>query len=231
MVSVIIPARNEAARIAATVRAASLIPGVGEIIVVDDGSRDGTADEATRAGATVVRMGKAAGKGQALQRGIETSRGEILLLLDADLGDTAIHAEHLLAPVLAREADMAIAQFAPRGASGGGFGLVVRLARWAIRRATGKVMNSPLSGQRALRRQVWIETGPIEPGFGAEVGLTITALRSGFRVQEILLPMTHRVTGWDFAAIWHRAKQFYAVARTLLRLAIRRTARTDARHS
>lgn len=226
MVSVIIPARNEADRIQATILSASRIPGVEEIIVVDDGSRDDTAERAASAGAKVLRMDHPSGKGEALQRGMEASRGEILLLLDADLGDTAIHATHLLEPLLAQEAHMTIARFSGGSASGGGFGFVVRLARWGIRRATGQTMSAPLSGQRALYRRVWSETGPIEPGFGAEVGLTVTALRAGFRIKEIPLPMTHRVTGWDLAAIWHRARQFYAVARTLLRLCTVRRTRT-----
>jgi len=226
MVSVIIPARNEQARIGATIRAVSAIPQVQEIIVVDDGSHDNTAVQAAEAGAVVVPIRRSMGKGQALQKGLEASHGDVLLLLDADLGETAIHAEHLLAPVLNDQADMAIARFPAGGTSGGGFGFVVRLARWGIRRATGRTMESPLSGQRALLRKVWLDTGPIQPGFGAEVGLTIKALKSGFRVVEIPVPMSHRVTGRDVASILHRAKQFWHVARTLVYLEVCRRSST-----
>ena len=76
-------------------------------------------------------------------------------------------------------------------------------------------MADPLSGQRALRREVWERIGGFEPGFGAEVALTIDAIRAGFRVVEVPTTMTHRVTGRDWAAKRHRARQLMAVARAL----------------
>jgi glycosyl transferase family 2 len=69
--AVVIPARNESDRIGATVRAAARIPGVDLVIVVDDGSVDGTGCEAARAGATVVRHSRNRGKAAALETGAE----------------------------------------------------------------------------------------------------------------------------------------------------------------
>jgi len=215
MIAAIIPAYNEEARVSATVRALRGLALVDEILVVDDGSVDRTAHCAEEAGARVVRLEANRGKGAALNEGVKAARGDILLLLDADLGESAAQAECLLMPVLAGEADMTIATFPVIPGRGGGFGLVVRLARWGIRRATGREMAAPLSGQRALRRAVWERIAGFAPGFGAEVALTIDALHAGFRVVEVPTTMTHRVTGRDWKAVRHRARQFLAVAQAL----------------
>jgi glycosyltransferase involved in cell wall biosynthesis len=215
VVSVVIPAYNEELLVGATVRALCDLPGIAEIVVVDDGSTDRTAQAAEEAGARVVRSGTNRGKGAALAAGIETARGGILLLLDADLGDSAGQAACLLEPVRTGRADMTIAAFPVVPGKGGGFGFVVRLARWGIRRAAGREMAAPLSGQRAVRREVIERVGGFAPGFGAEVALTIDALRAGFRVEEVPTTMTHRVTGRDWKGFRHRARQFLAVARAL----------------
>jgi glycosyltransferase involved in cell wall biosynthesis len=216
MTSVLIPAMNEADRISATVHAACALPGAGEVVVIDDGSTDDTARVAELAGANVVRVQCNRGKGAALTAGMKTATGDILLLLDADLGETAGQASRLLEPVLQGEADLTIATF-PRGAArGGGIGMVVRLARWGIRRATGRVMEAPLSGQRAMRREVLDRAIPLPAGFGVEVAMTIAALRAGYRVLEVPTEMSHRVTGRSPRAIVHRARQFTAVLGALL---------------
>lgn len=221
MTSALIPAYNEVDRIAATIAAVGALPSLaqsGEIIVVDDGSTDDTAARAEVAGADVVLRQWHQGKGAALQAGLAISRGDILLLLDADLGSSASEAEKLLLPVISGAVDMTIATFPVVPGSAGGFGLVVRLARWGIRRLTGRTMAAPLSGQRAVKREVLIEVGRFAHGWGAEVGLTVAALRAGFRVLEVPTNMTHRVTGRKPADIRHRAAQFTAVAQTLLRM-------------
>ena len=215
--SALIPAYNEAGRIGETVRAARALAGVSEVIVIDDGSTDGTAEEAQAAGADrVIRMAKNAGKGAALCAGIEASDAQVLLLLDGDIGGSASAAGALLEPVLADRADMTIAVPPPAGKSGG-FGLAVRLARWGIRRFTGRTMKAPLSGQRALRTEIVERMGGLDRGFGVETGLTIDALRMGYRVEEIpVVSLSHRTTGRSVSGFLHRGKQFASVARVLL---------------
>ncbi len=73
-VAVVIPARNESDRIAATVTAAASLPGVDIVVVVDDGSDDGTAAAAERAGASVVRHARNRGKAAAMETGAEAVR-------------------------------------------------------------------------------------------------------------------------------------------------------------
>jgi len=215
MTAAVVPAYNEERRIASTVRALRSVGGVCEVVVVDDGSADATAREAEAAGARVVRLPANRGKGAALTAGLGATTADVLLFIDADLQETATQAGCLLAPVLCGEADMAIARFPVVPGAGGGMGLVVRLARWGIRRATGRAMASPLSGQRAITRAAIERCLPLAEGFGVEVGLTIDALRSGLGVVEVTTTMAHRITGKRPADVLHRARQLLAVARAL----------------
>jgi len=225
LISVLIPAYNEADRIAdtlAAVRSFAAETHIREIIVVDDGSADDTADRAQAAGADVVFRQQNSGKGAALNRALALAQGDILLLLDADLGASAAEAVRLLGPVVSGAADMSIATFPRHAGKGGGVGLVVRLARWGIHRLTGQTMLAPLSGQRAVRRQVLEDMGGFAEGWGVEVSLTVNALQNGYRVLEIPTQMSHRVTGRSPGAILHRAEQFVAALRALLRLGVLR---------
>jgi glycosyltransferase involved in cell wall biosynthesis len=92
--AVVIPARNESDRIGATVRAAIQIPGVDMVVVVDDGSVDGTGCEAARAGATVVRHARNRGKAAALETGAEA----VLLLEAAEAAAASIAGNTATAP-------------------------------------------------------------------------------------------------------------------------------------
>jgi glycosyltransferase involved in cell wall biosynthesis len=222
-VAVIIPARDEAARISATVAGAAGLPFVDVVIVVDDGSRDATAALARQAGAVVLRRPRSRGKASAMAAGADavhlldhSGQGQPhhLLFLDGDLGETAREAGPLAEPVLAGEADMTIAVFRDRVRLGG-HGLVVGLSRAGIARATGWSPAQPLNGQRCLTRAAFEAARPLAPGFGVETGLTIDLLRRGFRVREVEVPLAHRATGTDWRAQLHRARQLADVARAL----------------
>jgi len=214
-VSVIIPAFNEADRIAATIGAARLLPGICEVIVVDDGSTDDTAATASVAGAAVVRQEKNRGKAAAMEAGANAARGDLLLFLDADLGATACEARSLIAPIAAGDADVTIATFPVVPGRGGGMGFVVRLSRAGIRRATGRILAAPLSGQRCLTRAAFAAARPLARGFGVETAMTIDVLRAGFYVLEVPTQMDHRVTQNNLRARLHRLRQLRDVARAL----------------
>lgn len=217
-VSVLIPAYNEAERIAVTISALRDLNGIEEIIVIDDGSVDDTSARAEAAGADVVLRQPNAGKGAALQAGAAIATGDILLLIDADLGSSAGEAIKLLQPVRSGTADMTIATFPVIPGTGGGVGLVVRLARWGIWRLTGRQVIAPLSGQRAITRKLLDEVGGFAAGWGVEIALTVRSLWTDFRVMEIPTTMSHRVTGRSPGDILHRVKQLLAAARVLLTL-------------
>jgi hypothetical protein len=229
--AVVIPARNESDRIGATVRAAARIPGVDIVVVVDDGSSDGTGSEAAAAGATVVRHARNLGKAAAMETGaeavrvIEAERASAeagnagagprhLLFLDADLAETAEWAGPLAEPVVAGRAEMSIAVFSTK-VKLGGHGLVIGVSGAGIERATGWRPSEPLNGQRCLTRAAFEAARPLAPRWGAETGLTIDLLRMGMRIEEVQVPLAHRVTGTDFGSQIHRARQLAGVARAL----------------
>ncbi len=146
----------------------------------------------------------------------------LLLFLDADLGVTAAEAAVLIPPVSSGAADMTIATFPVVPGRGGGRGIVVRASRWGIRRLTGRTMAAPLSGQRCLTPAVLRAARPLARGFGVETGLTIDALRAGFRVVEVPTTMDHRVGQNDWRAQVHRARQLRDVVRAMVPRLLRR---------
>lgn len=225
---VLIPAHDEAERIAASVTAARAIPGVDRVLVIDDASSDDTAALARDAGADVHGLAANVGKGAALDAGLDVVRddADVLLLLDGDLGESAAQGAALLAPLADGSADMTVATFPPP-AGKAGFGLVKGLARLGIRALGGSAGRdfpaaAPLSGQRALTREAWRAVTPFAFGYGVEVALTVRALRSGLRVVEVPTTMTHAATGRDVAGFSHRGTQFAHVAKALARLAFER---------
>ncbi len=228
--AVIVPAKDEEERIAATVASVLTIPGVDLVVVVDDGSTDRTQQLARAAGARVVRHARNRGKAAAMQTGASTVAAiesaasaderrtvapRALLFVDGDLAGTAARTAPLAAPVLAGEADMTIAILPAQSTPGGGRGLVVDLARRGIEQATGWTPTQPLSGMRCLTREAYEAALPLAPGWGVETGLTIDLLRAGLRVQEVPCDLHHRVTGTDLRAQLHRAGQYRDVARAL----------------
>jgi len=222
----LVPAKDEAERVGTTVRALRELPGVAEVLVVSDGSTDATAAKALEAGAHCLDLPRNLGKGGALNAGLAALMGRVaerlspepaaLLLADADLAETAGRLGRLLDPVLAGEADLAIADL-PAQQGAGGFGVAMGLARRGMARATGRRMAEPLSGQRAVRWEALPALLPFAPGFGVEVAMTIDALRAGLRVVEIEVDLHHNPTGKDLSGIFHRARQARAITRELTR--------------
>jgi hypothetical protein len=195
--AILVAARDEEQTIGVTVAALREAFPTAEVIVADDGSRDGTAEEAEGAGARVVRLPRF-GKGQALTLGESKAPAGTLLLCDADLrGD--------LRPLLQSGADLAIAAFAEK--QGGGFGIAKRAARALIRALAGLEAQEPLSGQRALSAEARRACFPLVGGFGCEVRMTVDAVRAGLEVEERELALTHRATGRDPVGFLHRGRQ------------------------
>lgn len=219
----LIPAHDEAARIADTVQATRSVDTIDRVVVIDDASTDGTGDVAREAGAEVLALDVNRGKGGALQAGLDAvaDTADVIVLLDGDLGATAAQAGLLLQPVLDGSADMTIATL-PRPAGSGGFGLVKALARTGIKTLSGYEATAPLSGQRALSREAWQTATPFARGYGAEVALTVKAAKAGLRIMEVPTSMGHAATGRDVAGFMHRGRQFVHVAAALVRLAMRR---------
>lgn len=176
-VSGIIPAYNEAETIGKVIDILKQTVSVDEVIVVDDGSEDATAAVANGHGAKVVEIEVNSGKGAAMTAGARQAVGDILLFLDADLkGLTVKHVEDLVYPLLTGTADMTVGVFNNGRA-------ITDLAQ---------VVAPHISGQRAIRKELFLAVGAENSRFEVEVLLTSEAFSRGWRVQKVPLNnMTH----------------------------------------
>ncbi|MDI3280691.1 MAG: glycosyltransferase family 2 protein [Bacillota bacterium] len=173
-VAVVIPAYNEEKTIASVLEAVQRTPEVAELIVVDDGSEDRTAQVAEGLGARVVRLGANRGKGAAMRVGAEVAREPVVVFLDADLvGLRPVHIRALAAPLLEGRAEMAVGVFAEG-----------RMATDLAQR-----MVPHLSGQRAMRREDVLQVSGLERArYGAEVAFSRYARWARLRVELVPLP-------------------------------------------
>lgn len=215
---VIVCARNEADRIGATVIALREAFPAAHLVVADDASEDGTAEIALGAGAEVISRGRPHGKGANATAAAEsvleraaTPEAPVFLLCDGDLGGSAGRLERLVVAVEADECEVAVASFAHR--VGGGFGVALGFARWTIRRLCGAEVGAPISGQRALSAAAFRAVVPFASGYGMEIGMTVDAVRAGFRLREYEVDLEHRATGRDLRGFLHRARQLRDFAR------------------
>jgi glucosyl-3-phosphoglycerate synthase len=140
--------------------------------------------------------------------------GAVAVLCDGDLGDSAALLAPLADAVREGRAELAVAAFASR--VGGGLGVAVGFARWAVRRRCGLQLRAPMSGQRALRASALGDVLPFAGGFGMEVGMTIDAARAGHRVVEVELDLHHRATGRTMSGFVHRGRQLLDCLRAYL---------------
>ncbi len=188
-VSVCIPAHNEAPTVAlvlAAVRAHRRAHGgsglVDEVLVVDDGSTDTTAQEAAAAGARVVRLPERVGKGGAMRAALEAASGEVLVFLDADVENTtAAFVTSLLGPLLTAPGEFALVKGyyeRPIGGFPTGGGRVTELVARPVLEVLFpelpelKEVRQPLAGETAAPRWV-LEKVELAPGYGVEIGLLV----------------------------------------------------------
>lgn len=216
-IAVVVSAYNEADRLGDTLGAlADAFPGA-RLVVADDHSTDATPGVARASGAELVRAPRHLGKGGtntlALRHVLATAAtAPTVVLCDGDLGASARELPRLTEALARGDGDLAVAAFARR--VGGGFGVALRFSRFAIRRRTGGVEPAaPISGQRALTPAVARAVLPFAPGFGMETAMTIDAVRAGFRLVEVELPLEHRATGRTAAGFLHRFRQLLSFAR------------------
>lgn len=204
--AVLIPAYDEEATVATVVRVA-VAAGVGAVLVIDDGSRDGTAAAARAAGAEVLRLDPNVGKGGAVAAGARARTEEVVVLLDADL--TGLRPEHvraLAAPVAAGEADMT------RGVFEGG--------RWVTTAA--QHLAPLLNGQRALRRDLLLAVERLaESRYGVEVAITDHAKRHHWRTRDVPLQGVSQVMKEEKRGWWRGQRIRWGMYRDILRQAAR----------
>ncbi len=217
----LVAARNEERSIGATVSALARAIPAARVWVVDDGSRDQTAALASAAGARVFSCPRALGKGAAMTLAaggvlseLESGQEPVLLLCDGDLGSSAAELSELVEMVRCGSADIAVGAF--RTSQGGGFGLALAFARWALRRRCGMSARAPISGQRALSVRSLEQLLPFAGGYGMELAMSIDAVRAGMRVVEVDLDLSHSAGGRTPAGFGHRARQLVDFMRVYL---------------
>ncbi|MDF0370864.1 glucosyl-3-phosphoglycerate synthase [[Kitasatospora] papulosa] len=194
-VSVVLPALNEEATVGEIVTVIrrelmEKVPLVDELVVIDSGSTDATAEVARRAGARVVhrdsvlpRIPALPGKGEVLWRSLLVTTGEIVCFVDADLKDfSADFVSGLVGPLLTDpQVQFVKAMYdRPLGDTAGQGGRVTELVarpllnlHWP--RLAGFVQ--PLGGEYAVRRSL-LERLPFPVGYGVELGLLVDALHT-----------------------------------------------------
>ncbi|MCL6642679.1 MAG: glycosyltransferase family 2 protein [Candidatus Bipolaricaulota bacterium] len=166
-VSAIVPAYHEAERIGAVLWALRQAPSVGEVIVVDDGSTDGTAAVARSFGVRVVSLPVNCGKSVALDRGVQIAQYETLLFLDADLvGLRPDHVERMIQTYIEEKRDMVVGIF--------------RNGR--LNTDLAQTIAPYLSGQRVLSKSLWkkLRRTVHKLDFGVEIALTKLALKENW---------------------------------------------------
>ncbi len=180
-ISVIIPVLNESVRVSSVIRLARRSPLVGEVIVVDDGSIDGTPELARAAGARVITS-TLLGKGASMQDGLLAARHQTLLYLDGDLAGLRDDLIEVMAePLLRGEADFAKACFSRRAGR-----VTVLTARPLLRTYFPELVSfeQPLGGIIAVRRDL-LQRLSFENDYGVDIGLLIDAHALGARIVEV----------------------------------------------
>lgn len=212
-VVVVIPAFDEAATVASVVRVA-IEAAIGPVVVVDDGSRDGTADAARAAGAEVLRLETNVGKGGALAAAADARSEDVVVLLDADLtGLTPDHVQALAVPVRDGDADMT------RGVFDGG--------RWMT--TVAQHVAPLLNGQRGIRRELLRSVpGLAESRYGVEVAITEHARRHRWRTRDVSLRGVSQVMKEEKRGWWRGQQVRWTMYREILGQALRQTFQRNA---
>lgn len=196
MVSVIIAAFNEAPTVGLCVADVVGHPQVSEIIVVDDGSSDDTAEQARKAGARVITLPENRGKALALDAGVAAAREDVLLFLDADVtGLTQEVLSRIMRPVIEGRYEMFV-------------GVRARKTLWLNRLLR---VFPIIGGERALTRGLWQRVPERHKrGFRIEIALNHTAkLCGGGMGFDLIEGVVHRTKenkfGW-WRGLWRRLR-------------------------
>jgi glycosyltransferase involved in cell wall biosynthesis len=195
VIRVIIPALDEERSIGAVLDA---IPrDVAEVIVVDNGSVDATAEIARSKGATVIREARR-GYGSACLRGLAALAPDtsVVVFLDGDFSDHPGEMPFLTGPILAGEADLVIGSRVLGKREPGALLPVARFGNWLstrlIRWGWGFAYTD-LGPFRALRYSSLPALGMQDPDFGWTVEMQVRALSCGLRVREVAVSYRKRI--------------------------------------
>lgn len=191
-VTIIIPAYNEEKSLSTLLPELSKLKGIGEIIVVDDGSTDNTGKIAEDKGAKVIKHPYNKGNGASIKTGIRNAKGDVVVLMDADSQHNPQEIPSLLANI--PEYDMVVGARIqnPQGS------FHRNLANWFYNRFASYLTKFEIldltSGFRAVRKEVVMKFLYLFPnGFSYPTTLTLALLRSGYSIKYVPIHANKRV--------------------------------------
>ncbi len=185
MISAVIPAYNEEKFIGEVVEKAKKF--VDEVIVVDDCSTDRTAEVAMQSGAKVIRNEKNLGKAKAIKKGLEEARGEIIVMLDADMQHDPEDIPKLVEPLLNYNADVVLgSRFLLKGEKSPILRFLSnKINRFIVSKLAGRKVTDSECGYRAIRKDVLKEIDLNEKRFNIEPYIIIQASLKGYKIIEV----------------------------------------------
>ncbi|MFD2704327.1 glycosyltransferase family 2 protein [Salibacterium lacus] len=213
-VSVIIPAFNEEQHIRKTIHAVRQGGWAGEIIGVNDGSRDRTGRVLEHTCDTAISFIKNHGKTAAAKAGWMAARGDVIVTLDADLRESAVYGMALLEPLYLGTADLVIGT--AHSQKQRGMGMLKKRVQYVLKERCGLSLNMPLSGQRAFfRKHLDLFQHLQAERFGLETMMNLHAHETGLLIQEVEAPFLHQGKGIGLNGFLHRGRQWLEVERCL----------------
>ena len=191
--SIVLPAKNEAAAIERTVLAIVAIYPDAEVIVVNDGSSDDTALVAKQAGAKVIGHPYSKGNGAAIKTGARAAGGEVIVFMDADGQHDPADIPRLLARLDAGN-DMVVGARQRGSQASVGRGLANRFYNWFASYMTGHKIEDLTSGFRAVRADKFREFLYLLPnGFSYPTTSTMAFFRAGYSVAYVPIHAAKRI--------------------------------------
>ena len=190
VVDVVLPCLDEAAALPVVL---AHLPAGYRAIVVDNGSRDGSADVATALGAYVVHEPRP-GYGAACHRGLLAATADVVAFCDADASLDLSSLPSVTDDVLASRADLVLGRRVPTSA--GAWPWHARLANRALSLPISAAARTPLRDlgpMRACRRDALLDLGVRDRRSGYPLELVLRAGRAGWRIREVDVPYAPRV--------------------------------------
>lgn len=212
-VAIVIPAYQAAATIGDVVsRARTVLPGA-QVILIDDGSTDGTGEEGRGKGAKVLTHPRNRGKGIALRNGIARAcmeGAEVIVTLDADGQHPPSEIPRLLQPIRDRAADLVLGARARSGPMPVSRRFTNWLSASLASRIGGQTVTDAQTGFRAFTRAVAEQVQPAGDRYEFEANFLLEALRAGYRVASVEVPTIYGAPSHfrHFGDTWRMARAF-----------------------
>jgi glycosyltransferase involved in cell wall biosynthesis len=180
-VTIVVPAFNEGESIGAVVAELKAAAGWHEVLVIDDGSTDGTGKAAQDAGARVVRHPYNKGNGASVKTAIREARSEFIAIVDGDGQHRPEDTARLIAPL--GEYDLVVGARDPRTQATAGRRAGNAVLNWLASYLTERHIPDLTSGFRAARREYLLEFIHLLPnGFSTPTTTTLAFLKAGYNV-------------------------------------------------